>query len=81
MRMLAEEEREFLALPEGEDGDLDEESDDDVALCDRLIECGRLTVRVVELDSDNDWIQYRNTEWGHKALRVDAIARGLEVQS
>lgn len=80
MKMLSEEHRLILLEPDG--GPFDGLPDDDPSFeaCEEL----RADQRLMELnlgEVEEDGViytrcRYVNTEWGHKALRVDAIIRG-----
>lgn len=75
MRMLTEDEREWLSE---EDFDNEEYTDATIELGDELQRCGRAEWR--QHPFKEDWEHSYTTEWGAKALRVDAIIRGMGME-
>jgi hypothetical protein len=74
MRMLTNEERDWLSV---EDFDGEECDDTSLAMADELERCGRAEWR--EHPYDDDMLHSYTTEMGHKALRIDALIRSWGV--
>lgn len=74
MRMLTDEEREVLLEPDDLDFFEEEPPPEQLALLESMEACGRL--RPVKVRNEEwEWEVSVNTEWGKKALRIDALMR------